>query len=175
MVRRVRESCLGGRCTRGRPTHTWSSDPRPSREARCVVRSTTHSTRSVAPAGKCARKYELCGQGADAAPGRSGSVTAPDRAARAWITPERWAQLEPLIDAALDLAPAQRATFCERVGSSHPELRADLERLVRRAEDDRDLFASAAAERFALLFDDEATRVPPADILPQLQASLGTA
>jgi serine/threonine protein kinase len=34
---------------------------------------------------------------------------------------------------------------------------------------------SAAAERFALLFDEEAKRQPPADILPQLQESLGAA
>ena len=91
------------------------------------------------------------------------------------MTPERWVQLEPLVDAALDLSPDQRPAFYERVSSKHPELRADLERLVGRAEDDPALFTSAAAERFALLFDEEAKRQPPADILPQLQESLGAA
>jgi serine/threonine-protein kinase len=86
------------------------------------------------------------------------------------MTPERWARLEPLIDAALDLAPDRRPAFYDSVASSHPDLRADLERLVGRAEDERGLFTSAAAERFALLFDEE-----PADILPQLRASLGAA
>ena len=99
----------------------------------------------------------------------------PNRAVGAWMTAERWVQLEPLVDAALDLPLDQRPAFYERVSSKHPELRADLERLVGRAEDDPELFPSAAAERFALLFDDEAERQPPADILPQLQASLGAA
>jgi eukaryotic-like serine/threonine-protein kinase len=112
-------------------------------------------------------------QSADAASGRVGFVSDEDRSTGAWVTPERWAQLEPLIDAALDLAPDRRARFYDRVASSHPELRADLERLIGRAEDDRELFASAAAERFGLLFDGE--RQPPLEILPQLQASLGTA
>jgi eukaryotic-like serine/threonine-protein kinase len=91
------------------------------------------------------------------------------------MTPERWARLEPLIDAALDLAADQHAAFYERVASSHPDLRADLERLLGWAGDDRGLFTAAAAERFALLFDDEAVRQPPPDILAQLQASLGAA
>src|SRR5262245_66186190 len=88
------------------------------------------------------------------------------------MTPERWSRLEPLIDAALDLVPDRRAAFYESVASSHPDLRADLERLVGRADDDRGLFTSAAAERFVLLFDQDRQ---PNDILPQLQASLGTA
>ena len=76
-----------------------------------------------------------------------------DRTAPEWMTPERWSRLEPLVDAALDLAPERRAAFYDSVGSSHPELRADLERLVGRSEDESVLFSSAAAERFALLFD----------------------
>ena len=98
-----------------------------------------------------------------------------DRAPSERLTRERWLLLEPLIDAALDLAPDQRRAFYDEVASSHPDLRADLERLVRRAEDDDELFSSAAAERFALLLDGERAPSLPADVLPQLQASLGTA
>ena len=98
-----------------------------------------------------------------------------DRAPSERLTRERWLLLEPLIDAALDLAPDQRPAFYDEVASSRADLRADLERLVRRAEDDDELFSSAAAERFALLLDGERAPSLPADVLPQLQASLGTA
>jgi hypothetical protein len=53
------------------------------------------------------------GQGANSTPGRVGSVSDPNRAVGAWMTPERWVQLEPLVDAALDLAPDQRPAFYE--------------------------------------------------------------
>ena len=89
------------------------------------------------------------------------------------MTRERWSLLEPLVDAALDLAPDRRPAFYNEVAANDPELRADLERLVGRSGGDDDLFSSAAAERFAVLFD--GTRAPSVavDILPQLQASLG--
>ena len=91
------------------------------------------------------------------------------------MTRERWSLLEPLIDAALDLAPDRRQAFYDEVTSNDPGLRAELERLVERSGDDDELFSTGAAERFARLFD--GTRAPTLvmDILPQLQVSLGSA
>ena len=94
------------------------------------------------------------------------------------ITHGRWSQLEPLIDAALDLAPDRRPAFYDEVAANDPELRADLERLVGRSSDDGDgdeLFSAASAERLARLFDGPRAPSPVADVLPQLQASLGSA
>ena len=91
------------------------------------------------------------------------------------MTRERWSLLEPLVDAALDLAPDRRPVFYDEIAANDPELRADLERLVGRSGDDDALFSSAAAERFARLLD--GTRAPTleTDVLPQLQVSLGAA
>ena len=94
------------------------------------------------------------------------------------MTRGRWSQLEPLIDAALDLAPDRRPAFYDEVAANDPELRADLERLVGRSSDDGDgdeLFSAASAERLARLFDGPRAPSPVADVLPQLQASLGSA
>ena len=91
------------------------------------------------------------------------------------MTPERWALLEPLIDAALDLAPDRRPAFYDEVAANDLELRAELERLVARSSDQDDLFASAGAERFARLFDGSPAPGLTTDILPKLQESLGAA
>ena len=50
-----------------------------------------------------------------------------DRAQSGRMTRERWALLEPLVDAALDLAPDQRSAFYDEVATNDPELRAELE------------------------------------------------
>ena len=86
---------------------------------------------------------------------------------------ERWLLLEPLIDAALDLAPDRRPAFYDEVAAKDPELRGELERLVERSGEDDGLFSTAAAERLALLFDGTPAPSLPADVLAQLQLSLG--
>ena len=98
-----------------------------------------------------------------------------DRVTPRRMMPERWSLLEPLIDAALDLAPDRRPAFYDEVGASDPELRAELERLLGRSGDDDDLFRTSAAERFARLLDGPRAPSLPTDVLPQLQESLGTA
>ena len=90
------------------------------------------------------------------------------------MTRERWTLLEPLVDTALDLAPDRRAAFYDEVAAKDPALRAELERLVGRSGDEDKLFSSAAAERFALLFDGTRTPSLVTDVLPQLQSSLGS-
>src|SRR4030095_2627742 len=113
-------------------------------------------------------------QGADAAPRRAGFVSDHAASPRR-MTRERWSLLEPLIDAALDLAPDRRPAFYDEVTANDPELRAELERPRGRSGDGEDLFSSAAAERFARLLD--GTRAPSlvTEVLPQLQVSLGSA
>ena len=86
---------------------------------------------------------------------------------------ERWLLLEPLIDAVLDLAPDRRPAFYDEVAATDPELRAELERLVERSGEDDALFSTAAAERLALLFDGTPAPSLTADVLSQLQSSLG--
>lgn len=48
------------------------------------------------------------------------------------LDPERWRQLRPLLDRALDLDADARVAFVEEVSTGSPQLRADLERLLAR-------------------------------------------
>ena len=88
---------------------------------------------------------------------------------------ERWARLEPLVDAALDLPVGQRAAYCDRIAATDPALGADLRRLIREAEETRGLLTEAAIERFGLLFDEApagpATSAAP-DLVDELRAAL---
>src|SRR6187551_458166 len=113
------------------------------------------------------------GQGAGAAPRRARFVR--ERSPSERMTREQWLRLEPLVDAALDLAPDQRPAFYAEVATNRPELLAHLESFLRRVEDEDELFDSAAAERFAALLDGEQVPRLAVDVLPQLQASLDTA
>ena len=49
-------------------------------------------------------------------------------------SPERWAEIERLLDQALDLAPEHRPVFLERTCSSDPVLGAEVRRLLRATE-----------------------------------------
>ena len=49
---------------------------------------------------------------------------------REGISPERWAQLEPLVDMALELPPAERAAYCDGIATTDPALGAALRRLI---------------------------------------------
>src|SRR4029079_3966317 len=71
------------------------------------------------------------------------------------MTPERWAQLSPFLDAALDQSPEERSRYIERVAENDPGLRADLERLLYECSRNDSLIDRGAAERFALLFDEK--------------------
>ena len=76
------------------------------------------------------------------------------------ITAERWARLDPLIDAALELPPDQRSGYLDRACTDDPSLRADLERLLAEAGRSDSLIDSAAAERFSLLLDEGTGALP---------------
>ena len=62
------------------------------------------------------------------------------------LQPERWRQLRPLLDGALDLDPAQRPGYLEAIRREAPELVDDLVRLLANAEAG-DALSSPAAER----------------------------
>jgi serine/threonine protein kinase/tetratricopeptide (TPR) repeat protein len=76
------------------------------------------------------------------------------------MTPERWAQISPLLDAALDQSPEERLRYVERVSGHDPVLRADLERLLYECSRSDSLIDRGAAERFALLFDESLAGLP---------------
>jgi serine/threonine-protein kinase len=89
---------------------------------------------------------------------------------------ERWARLEPLIDAALDLPVSQRGAYCDQIATTDPALGAELRRLIQQQPAvTGSLFDAAAEERAELV-----AQVAPAqpgienDLLNAVQASLGT-
>jgi hypothetical protein len=78
---------------------------------------------------------------------------------RASISSERWALLEPLIDAALDLPPEERDAYFDRASDGDPSLRAQLARLVAACERDDALLDAPAGERFAALLEETPPRI----------------
>ena len=65
--------------------------------------------------------------------------------AAAALAPERWKQLRPLLDRALDLDEAAREAFLRELSSESEDLRRDLERLIARHLDSAGLSRPAAA------------------------------
>jgi len=88
---------------------------------------------------------------------------------------ERWARLSPLVDAALDLPAEEREHYCNRIAADDPALGTELRRLIGRLDGRDGLLSAAALERFALLSEDGTAQSPVADLLQQVQTSLGTA
>jgi eukaryotic-like serine/threonine-protein kinase len=60
------------------------------------------------------------------------------------VTPERWLQVERLLHAALDRAPAERRSFIEKACAGDPALRTEVESLLA-AHDERGSFLTAPA------------------------------
>ena len=88
---------------------------------------------------------------------------------------ERWARLEPLLDAALDLPASERAAYCDKIATTDPALGAELRRLVHQPQGTGSLFDEAASDRFGLLSSDPSGASPrPDDLLQLVQTSLGT-
>ena len=90
------------------------------------------------------------------------------KAARlACLTPERWQALEPLLDAALSLAPEPRAKFLDETCGSEALLREELTWMLaacERLDSEDSTLDRPAAERFASLWDepDEVSRLQAA-------------
>jgi eukaryotic-like serine/threonine-protein kinase len=96
------------------------------------------------------------------------------------LTRERWAQLEPLIDAALDLPPDRRHAYGEQITARDAALGAEVARFIADFERDGDevrdvWFELAANDVFALLSEEMLTTTPARDVMAELQASLGAA
>jgi len=70
------------------------------------------------------------------------------------ISSERWAVLEPLIDAALDLPPEARDAYFDRASDGDRSLRAQLARLVAACERDDALLDAPIGQRFAALLEE---------------------
>ena len=75
------------------------------------------------------------------------------------ISPERWAVLEPLIDAALDLPLDERDAYFDRASNGDRSLRAQLARLVAACERDDTLLGAPAGARFAALLEETPPRI----------------
>jgi len=69
---------------------------------------------------------------------------------------ERFRRADAVFDAALDLAPGQRAAFVERACEGDPELCADVERLLRAHDRSDSFMSSPAADLAAPLMTDPA-------------------
>ena len=61
---------------------------------------------------------------------------------------QRWRRIEPILDGALDLSPAQRAAYLGRVCAHDAELRAEVEALIRSCERAKE-FLRVSAQSFA--------------------------
>lgn len=70
-----------------------------------------------------------------------------------------WSVVEPIVDAALDLAPDRRSAYLDRVCAGDPVLRADVEAVLAGAE--ASLLDTPAAELGASMFRDEELGVAP--------------
>lgn len=75
-------------------------------------------------------------------------------------TAEEWKQLEPLVDAVLDAAPAKRAALLTELSGGDPALKAELERLVTECERAYPLLDEPTVGRFAAVIAAEAPLVP---------------
>ena len=74
-------------------------------------------------------------------------------------SPERWALLEPILDAVLARDESERAAYLDEACGQDASLRADMERLMsacERVQEDREYLARPAVVRFASLWDERA-------------------
>src|SRR4051794_39992734 len=67
------------------------------------------------------------------------------------MTPERWQEVEQLLDGALDLAPGERSAFLEDACGGDAELREEVERLLRSSKQAKHFLEAAAPEYAAPL------------------------
>lgn len=84
---------------------------------------------------------------------KDGDAHAPGEAPS--FLPPRWQELAPLIDEVLDAPVGKRDAIIHRLTRDKPDIRAELERLVKDCERELPLLDRPAAERFAELFADD--------------------
>jgi TolB-like protein/tetratricopeptide (TPR) repeat protein len=98
-------------------------------------------------------------------------VNDPRRSLLNRITPERWAELEPHIDALLELSPDARAEYVARLTASDETLGHQLAHVATNLDRDSSLIAAAGVDRANLLM--EPLTSDSADLFARLQQSLG--
>ena len=76
------------------------------------------------------------------------------------LSRERWQQIEPLLDAALELEPGERTAFLDKACRGDPSLRADLRSLIAACELGTTILATPAAITYAPLLADDASEMP---------------
>ncbi|PYP65289.1 MAG: hypothetical protein DMD26_11455, partial [Gemmatimonadetes bacterium] len=76
------------------------------------------------------------------------------------LSRERWRVLEPLLDAALELAPGERTAFLDDECRGDPTLHADVRSLVAACELGATILSMPAAVTYAPLLADEAEEMP---------------
>jgi len=93
------------------------------------------------------------------------------------MTPERWQQIEQLLQAALECEPAERDALLDRECATDPDLREEVESLLSSAQQTKGfLNDNAAAVAAVLLTDEQPTvellqgRIGPYSIQKQLGA-----
>jgi hypothetical protein len=74
--------------------------------------------------------------------------------------PDRWKELGPLLDAALEREPHERPAFLDRACAGDTALRVELETLIAECARADRLFASGAVERFAALLAEPPRGLP---------------
>src|SRR5690242_13136536 len=70
---------------------------------------------------------------------------------RAPLSPERWAALDPLLDAALEICPDEREEWVERACVDDPAMAAELMSLLTACDLTEDFLAEPAAATYAPL------------------------
>jgi serine/threonine protein kinase/tetratricopeptide (TPR) repeat protein len=70
------------------------------------------------------------------------------------MTPERWKQIEQLVQKALECGPAERAAFLDQTCDGDPEMRLEVESLIAAAEPAQSFLASDALENATLLLEE---------------------
>jgi serine/threonine protein kinase/tetratricopeptide (TPR) repeat protein len=66
------------------------------------------------------------------------------------MTPERWQQIQDVLEKALQLAPGQRSAFLDRACSSDPSLRQEVEAMLASSPDVRSSFLQSSTLRVTL-------------------------
>jgi serine/threonine-protein kinase len=77
------------------------------------------------------------------------------------VSPERWRELEPLLDAVLELELDQRTAYIDEHCAHDATLHADLSALVRACERGNTILSTPAVEMFAPLLSNLDPDVPP--------------
>jgi hypothetical protein len=66
------------------------------------------------------------------------------------MTPERWQEVQELLEKALAMAPSERSAYLNQACSSDPTLRQEVETLLACNDDQRSSFLQSSTHRVAL-------------------------